>query len=469
MNRIQFLFIAFLFSSQIFSQTSPLEPVCTFNYQAVARGADDNVIANQAVTIQFTILDGPGANELYIEEHETSTSSLGLINLEVGAGTRTGGSMVFQAIPWIIRKHFLKVDMKMDGTGDFINLGEAPILAVPIAISAKVAGSAVITLDTIKRIDTLRVDTLRVKKVFADVMCVDSIKGKVVIDTIVTESICANGDVIIKNSALILKDAAGKILFQVDEFGDSYHYGLETFDGGLEVRDRLGNPLFQTPMLEQFDFFQFWAPTKISGNLEITDGALEMVNANNDVVFSVDKDGNSYHKGEEVFAGGIVLENPDNNETVVYLDAGADGLTGYAVTVNGNFMLNGLLQAEAKNFLIDHPLNPEEMTLRHYSVESDQMGTVYNGTIEFDENGEATVELPSWFEALNNDFSYQLTCIGGFSNVFIAEEVKNNQFKIGGGKEGMKVSWQVNGVRHDPVSSKHIKPIEEYKTTEYKQ
>jgi hypothetical protein len=30
-----------------------------------------------------------------------------------------------------------------------------------------------------------------------------------------------------------------------------------------------------------------------------------------------------------------------------------------------------------------------------------------------DANGEAVVELPEWFEALNRDFRYQLTPIGG--------------------------------------------------------
>lgn len=460
MKFLAVLLFSLTLSFQIFAQTSPLDPVCTFNYQAVARGADDVVISNQAMTIRFTILDGPGGNELYIEEHQTTSSSLGLINLEVGAGNRTGGSLAFEAIPWIIRKHFLRVDMDMGGSGNFINLGEAPILAVPIAISAKVAGTAVTTMDTIKRIDTLRVDTLRVKKVFADVICVDSIQGKTVIDSIMTNEICLNGNAEFKDGNIIMKDKDGNVIFSVDSTGKSFHGGFETFADGMEVLGFDGNPIFYVDPLE--DLF-FGNSTVTRGDAVIVDGALEMLNEDNEVVFSVDRDGNSYHKGLEIFEGGIALINPENNETIVLLDAGADGLTGYAMTLNGNFMLNGFLQAEAKNFLIDHPLNPEEMTLRHYSVESDKMATVYNGTIGFDENGEATVELPTWFEALNTDFTYQLTCIGGFANVYIQEEVKNNQFKIGGGKEGMKVSWQVNAVRHDPVSSKHIKPIEEYK------
>jgi hypothetical protein len=48
------------------------------------------------------------------------------------------------------------------------------------------------------------------------------------------------------------------------------------------------------------------------------------------------------------------------------------------------------------------------------------------------------------------DFRYQLTCIGGSALVYISEEIKNNRFAIAGGKQGLKVSWQVTGIRKDP-------------------
>ena len=61
-----------------------------------------------------------------------------------------------------------------------------------------------------------------------------------------------------------------------------------------------------------------------------------------------------------------------------------------------------------------------------------------------DAAGEAWIEMPEWFDALNRDFRYQLTCIGGFAPVYIAEEIEEtagNQFKIAGGYSGLKVSW----------------------------
>lgn len=68
------------------------------------------------------------------------------------------------------------------------------------------------------------------------------------------------------------------------------------------------------------------------------------------------------------------------------------------------------------------------------------------GNITLDENGEATITLPADFTAAYSDFSYQLTPIGAFSPVFIAEEIQGNAFKISGGSEGVKVSWQVVGL-----------------------
>ncbi|MBZ5545107.1 MAG: hypothetical protein LAO07_15730, partial [Acidobacteriia bacterium] len=66
------------------------------------------------------------------------------------------------------------------------------------------------------------------------------------------------------------------------------------------------------------------------------------------------------------------------------------------------------------------------------------------------------VELPAWFEALNRDFRYQLTPIGAPApNLYVAEEVKGNRFKIAGGNPGLKVSWQVTGVRQDAWANAH--------------
>ena len=132
---------------------------------------------------------------------------------------------------------------------------------------------------------------------------------------------------------------------------------------------------------------------------------------------------------------------------------------------NGNLSVAGNLTVTGtKNFKIDHPLDPLNRYLLHISIESSEMLNIYSGTIVLDRKGKATVRLPEWFEALNEDFRYQLTPIGSFAALYVAREVRNHEFTIAGGKPGMRVSWQVAGVRHDPSAIRNRGPIEVEKT-----
>jgi hypothetical protein len=94
------------------------------------------------------------------------------------------------------------------------------------------------------------------------------------------------------------------------------------------------------------------------------------------------------------------------------------------------------------------------------------MMNIYSGTVILDAQGEASINLPDWFEALNGDFRYQLTSIGRFAPVYIAAEIDRGCFKIAGGGPRMKISWQVTGVRHDPYAEEHRIPTEVAKPTQ---
>jgi hypothetical protein len=137
--------------------------------------------------------------------------------------------------------------------------------------------------------------------------------------------------------------------------------------------------------------------------------------------------------------------------------------TGYAGYFAGTVNIVGTLIKSSGSFRIDHPLDPANKYLYHSFVESPDMKNIYDGTVVLDKHGEAVVTLPDWFEALNRDFRYQLTCVGGYAPVYVAEEVHHNAFKIAGGKPGLKVSWQLTGIRHDPWADDHRIPVEEAK------
>jgi hypothetical protein len=134
------------------------------------------------------------------------------------------------------------------------------------------------------------------------------------------------------------------------------------------------------------------------------------------------------------------------------------------VSTNGNLSVSGSMSVSgAGEFKIDHPLDPANKYLHHASVESSDMMNIYSGNAVLNQAGEAEVELPDWFEALNEDFRYQLTCLGGFAPVYIAQEVHNNHFRIAGGRAGLKVSWQLTATRHDAYAQAYRSPVEEEK------
>ena len=156
--------------------------------------------------------------------------------------------------------------------------------------------------------------------------------------------------------------------------------------------------------------------------------------------------------------GGTILEGLAGTTTVLTLDS------------SGNLTITGTLSAQTatanvKDFKIDDPLDPEHKSLYHASIESSEMINVYSGNVFLNRKGEAVVTMPDWFEALNTDFRYQLTTIGRSAHVYIAREIEDNRFKIAGGRPGMKVSWQVTGVRHDRWAQQHPLQVETVKDT----
>jgi hypothetical protein len=130
---------------------------------------------------------------------------------------------------------------------------------------------------------------------------------------------------------------------------------------------------------------------------------------------------------------------------------------------NGDVTINGRLRASVKSFVIDHPLDPANKYLIHSAVESPDLMNVYSGEIVTDTEGNATVVLPEYFEALNGDFRYQLTVIGKLAQVGVASEIENNRFTIKTDQPEIKVSWQVTGIRQDASAKALPASVEEEK------
>jgi len=130
-----------------------------------------------------------------------------------------------------------------------------------------------------------------------------------------------------------------------------------------------------------------------------------------------------------------------------------NGATNWAGYFQGDVNVTGSVYESASSSRIDHPLDPENTYLCQAHVESPDMMSVHNGNVVLDGRGEATVEMPDWFEAANRDFRYQLTAIGAPGpDLHVAEKLRGNMFRIAGGEPGMEVSWMVTGIRQDPFA-----------------
>lgn len=128
---------------------------------------------------------------------------------------------------------------------------------------------------------------------------------------------------------------------------------------------------------------------------------------------------------------------------------------GFGVFSNGKLGSSGF-----KTFRIDHPTDPENKYLQHYSSEGPEPINEYSGNVILGSDGSGWVQLPDYFEMINIDFRYTLTAIGASApGLYIASEVQDNAFRIAGGKAGLKVSWEVKGRRNDPYARAYAAPV----------
>jgi hypothetical protein len=179
------------------------------------------------------------------------------------------------------------------------------------------------------------------------------------------------------------------------------------------------------------------------------------------LIGGVSTGGNGGDGAFAVGALGVGAGNEGGRGIVAIPGSGAGGATvGLAGEFLGDVEVSGNLAKGGGSFKIDHPLDPENKYLYHSFVESPDMKNIYDGNITTDANGEAVVEMPDYFEALNRDFRYQLTVIGTFAQAMVAEKLKGNQFRIKTNAPNVEVSWQVTGVRQDAFANKNRIKVE---------
>lgn len=134
----------------------------------------------------------------------------------------------------------------------------------------------------------------------------------------------------------------------------------------------------------------------------------------------------------------------------------------FGVFSEGNFGASG-----TKSFVIDHPFDPENQYLVHYSHEGPEPRNVYQGKVETDATGFAWVELPDYYDAINRDPLIQLTVIDesdDFVNVKVSKRLDKGRFQIRTSKPGVEVNWRVDAIRDDAWVRAKGAPVEKAKT-----
>jgi hypothetical protein len=172
-------------------------------------------------------------------------------------------------------------------------------------------------------------------------------------------------------------------------------------------------------------------------------------------------------------SGWGVVGSATSSTGICYGVYGAGPSSGWGVFAQGNLGASG-----SKQFRIDHPADPENKYLLHYSAESPEVINFYSGTIPLDGAGEAVVELPAYFASINKEPRYTLTAVGApMPMLHIAEEISSDallagerakpgepvpacSFRIAGGAAGAKVSWEVKAVRNDAYVRQRGAPVE---------
>ena len=138
---------AFFFATMTLAQAPPQG----VNYQAVAYDTKSSEIpgtdvsslpiANHSIKVRFTIIkDQANGNEIYREEHTTTTDENGLFNLIIGKGFQLS-TADFPSIDWGTGLHFLKVDLAVSGS--YNTMGTQQIWSVPYALYSEKAGNGV--------------------------------------------------------------------------------------------------------------------------------------------------------------------------------------------------------------------------------------------------------------------------------------------------------------------------------------
>lgn len=131
-TKIQYLITALLFCFLLHGNLYAQAPN-RISYQAVMTDTSDLPILNSAVGIKISVLQGSSSGTpVFIETHSTTTNGIGLISLQIGAGTPMLGNIA--SVNWALGPYFVKTETDPNGGTSYTIIGTSELLSVPYAL-----------------------------------------------------------------------------------------------------------------------------------------------------------------------------------------------------------------------------------------------------------------------------------------------------------------------------------------------
>ncbi|MCB2195882.1 MAG: hypothetical protein KQH79_08470 [Bacteroidetes bacterium] len=136
MKKVLLISLLSLVSVYIYSQAPGY-----FNYQAVIKNTNRELISNQDVKFKISIIPGSiSGTAIYSEIHDVTSNDAGLCNLQIGNGNSPSSD--FSLINWAMSTYFLKVELDDNGDGTYTDMGTVQLLSVPYSLHANSASYA---------------------------------------------------------------------------------------------------------------------------------------------------------------------------------------------------------------------------------------------------------------------------------------------------------------------------------------
>jgi uncharacterized protein (TIGR02145 family) len=134
MKRILLLLLVTVSTVALFAQAPQ-----AFKYQAIARDEAGNLLINNPIGLQVSMVEGNGDGDAkYVETHHVKSNPFGIVNLVIGEGQVVKGN--FADVNWGENSYFVKIEMDITGGIDYKEMGITQLYAVPYALYAEEAG-----------------------------------------------------------------------------------------------------------------------------------------------------------------------------------------------------------------------------------------------------------------------------------------------------------------------------------------